>query len=66
MLKQFHNAIFFKVSFILLDRIVNIKMDYYAYIYPSEMDPLIKVKFVNKVKGQFGTANQLKGPRWIN
>ena len=27
MLKQFHNAIFFKVSFILPDRIVKIKTD---------------------------------------
>ena len=26
---------------------------------------LIKVKVFNKVKGQFGTANQPKGPRWI-
>ena len=30
------------------------------------MAPLIKVKVINKVKGQFGTANQPKGPRWIN
>ena len=26
---------------------------------------LIKVKVINKAKGQFGTANQPKGPRWI-
>ena len=57
MLKQFHNAILFKVSFILRDRIVKIKTDLYAYIYPSEMAPLIKVKVINKVKGQFGTEN---------
>ena len=66
MLKQFHNAIFFKLSFILPDRIVQIKTDLYAYIYPSEMAPIIKVKVINKVKGQIGTANQSKGPRWIN
>ena len=57
MLKQFHNAILFKVSFILRDRIVKIKTDLYANIYPSEMAPLIKVKVINKVKGQFGTEN---------
>ena len=49
MLKKFHNAIFFKVSFILPDQIVKIKTDYYAYIYASEMAPLIKVKVINKV-----------------
>ena len=32
---------------------VKIKTDQYAYIYPSEMTPLIKVKVINKVKGKF-------------
>ena len=36
-------------------------MDKYAYIYPSEMAPLIKVKVIIKCKGQFGTANRPKG-----
>ena len=65
MLKQFHNAIF-KVSFILLDRIVRVKTNLYTHIYPSEIAPLIKVKVVNKVKGQFGTGNHFKGSRWID
>ena len=30
------------------------------------MAPLIKVKVINKVKGQFGTANQPKEPMCIN
>ena len=33
---------------------VMIKTDSYANIYPSEMAPLIKVKVINKVNGQFG------------
>ena len=30
------------------------------------MAPLINVKVINKIKGQLGTENQPKGPRWIN
>ena len=51
MLLQFYYAIFFKVSFILLDLTEKIKTDFYSYNYPSEMAPSIKVKVINKVKG---------------
>ena len=30
------------------------------------MTPLNKEKVINKVNGQFGTAKQPKGARWIN
>ena len=45
---------FLKVSLILSDLIVKILTNQYVHIYPSEMAPLIKVKFIIKVKGQFG------------
>ena len=36
-----------------------------AYMYPSEMASLIKVKFLNKVKGQFGQQINQDLPKWI-
>ena len=50
---KFHKAIIFKVSLILPDRKVKIK-NAYIYLYPTEMAPLIKVKIIFMVKGQFG------------
>ena len=41
------------VSLILQDLIVKIKTNQYAYIYSFKMSPLIEVKVIFKVNGQF-------------
>ena len=53
---------FFKVSLILTDRIGKFKADFYAYIYPLEMAPHIKVKVSFKVNGQFGQKSTQTNP----